>query len=186
MHEGSNEAARGADSDQARIDRIQALAESIVTWSAYVEAGHLQVHDAARIGTGDDGGAGAANRVDLALSQLGRHVRMHDVVGAARTTAQTFVVELDQLCIRREHRAHVLVGPLHVAQVARVLHRDAPREPPLGQTVDALGQPLVHVAHASGEGMPRGSRDEYLGILAAGFTSPGRSIPRASNWRRRC
>ena len=35
---------------------------------------------------------------------------------------------------------------------------------------------LPRVGDASGEGMPRGSRDEYLGILAAGFTSPGRAI----------
>src|SRR4051794_27730798 len=69
-------------------------------WVTDVEAGDLQVEDAARVGAGPARRASAANGLALPRPELARHVGMDDVVGAARPAAKALVVELEQVGVR--------------------------------------------------------------------------------------
>jgi len=96
---------------------------------ANVDSGRLQMQDAARVGARDHWSAGAADGVDLPLPELARHLWMGSGVGAARAATEPLVVELDEIGERRQHGPHVLLGALHVAQMARVLDGDPIRQP---------------------------------------------------------
>ena len=93
---------------------------------ADVEAGGREVHGAPRVGAGDDRGAAAGRGPldggDLALADVAGQRRLQHGVGATGAAAQSVVVELDDVGDAVEHGAHRLVRPLHVAEVARVLH----------------------------------------------------------------
>ena len=66
---------------------------------------------------------------ELAVADVVGEIGVQHAVGTAGAAAQTVVVELDDIGERLEHAAHGEVGPLHVAQVARILHRDRPAWP---------------------------------------------------------
>ena len=72
----------------------------------------------------------ATLRSRIVAGQLGLQRR----VGAAGAAAQPLVVELDDVGDVAEHGAHRLVGPLHVAEVARILddHRPSGGAGPAG------------------------------------------------------
>ena len=65
----------------------------------------------------------------LRVAHVAGERRLQRRVGAAGTAAQALVVELDDVGDLAEHGPHRFVGPLHVAQVARVLddHRSERR-----------------------------------------------------------
>ena len=75
-----------------------------------------------------------------------RHRRMEGAVRTARPAAQAVVVQLDDLDVAGQRHPHREVGPLDVAEVARVLDGDRPQRAAGGrELVPVLGQPLVDV-----------------------------------------
>ena len=75
---------------------------------ADIEAGGLQVQDAARVGAGDDGSSGPADGVDLPLTEVGGHLRVGGGVRPAGAAAQPVVVQLDEIRGRLEAIAEEL------------------------------------------------------------------------------
>ena len=112
---------------------------------AGVDAGRAQVHHAAGIRGRDDRaglvGAGAVERGDLAVTDLAGELGLRDGVRAAGTAAEAFVVGVPQVVGRAEHGAHRSVGPLDVAQVARILDDD-------GAVLAAVGGTPAATSHS--------------------------------------
>ena len=104
---------------------------------------------------------GPADGGDLAVADLAGQRRLERRVGAAGAAAQAVVVELDDVGDVAEHGAHRLVGPLHVAEVARVLddHRAEPRRRRPGSSVErgrraTRGRRRTRAANAAASGVP--------------------------------
>ena len=108
-----------------------------------------EVHRAPGVGAGDDVGGGAPDRAELAGADLIGQLGLEDRVGPAGATAQSVVVQFDQLAdVRGEHGARREMDALHVAEVARILHGDTQVERCGGrESLDVQRQPFLDVVH---------------------------------------
>ena len=101
--------------------------------------------------------SGAARSIEATLRSpdLGGEHRLQLRVRAAGAAAQALVVQLDDLAHERpKHRAGRLVHPLHVAEMARILHRDPEVERlDVGEASDVRSEPLLDVEDPRGERM---------------------------------
>ncbi len=77
---------------------------------------------AAGIGTHNDVGASARDRLELAGPNRARRLGVERGICTPGAAAQPLVVELHQLDVRSEHRADCEVAALHVTEVAGILH----------------------------------------------------------------
>ena len=95
------------------------------------------------------GAAARSMAPTLRVADVAGQRRLQHGVGAAGAAAQPVVVELDDVGDAVEHGAHRLVRPLHVAEVARVLHDHGRAAGALDerQAVEPRRQPLVDVDH---------------------------------------
>jgi hypothetical protein len=113
-----------------------------------IDARGRQVEVAPGVGAHDRAASRSPDRRDLLVTDR------RSIVGALHrersggTAAASFVVQLDDVCIRREQHAHRRVHSLHVTLMARVLHDDpATRHGGGRQRVDDGRQQLARVDH---------------------------------------
>ncbi len=134
----------------------------------YIE-GDRQVERATRVGAGHHVGPRPADHLDLLVAYRAGQFGMDHRERPAGAAAATVVVELHNLVdIAGEQLANRHVGPLHMAEMAGVLHRHPQGEAPPTRQGHVRHDPLMDVVHPAGKCRSVGRAEQMPVVLQQG------------------